>query len=75
MSSKFYTLQPGEWREIEGRFHRFQCCDCGLVHLFQFRIVKKNGRRVIRFRAWRDGRATGGVRRWKGKFKLAKNER
>ena len=45
------------------RTHRIRCCDCGLVHVYRFEITK-TGR--MRFRAWRDNRATANTRRgWK----------
>jgi hypothetical protein len=50
----------GQWYEIvRRRGFRLRCCDCGLVHIFNFRIRKKK----IQFQAWRDNRATGQIRR------------
>jgi hypothetical protein len=46
---------------------REQCCDCGLIHRLDFRIV--DGR--IEFRARRDDRATAAARR---KFRFAPEE-
>lgn len=43
---------------LEG--YRFSCCDCGLVHNLQFRVV---GKGIVNFRAQRNNRATGQVRR------------
>lgn len=40
--------------------YRFSCCDCGLVHNMEFRIDDL-GR--INFRASRNNRATGQIRR------------
>ena len=42
-------------------FHKIACCDCGLVYLLEFRVVR--GR--VQFRAWRDKRATAQKRRRK----------
>ena len=39
--------------------YRMSCCDCGLVHVMDFRV--RDG--VPEFRARRDGRATGQTRR------------
>lgn len=48
-----------DWiRPLEG--YRMACCDCGLVHHLQFRI-DDNGN--VNFRAARDNRATGQLRR------------
>jgi hypothetical protein len=38
---------------------KFCCCDCGLVHKLSFKVVA--GR--VQFKASRDNRATGQVRR------------
>jgi len=62
--SKYPKIKPGEWVTPKTRWHKIVCCDCGLVHLFQFRVEHKRGRHTIKFRAWRDERATGQVRRW-----------
>ena len=43
--------------------YRMRCCDCKLVHEFQFRII---GKRVF-FRASRHRRATAASRRRKAK--------
>lgn len=48
----------GAWMAVVRRAFRLQCCDCGLVHRFDFRL--KDG--AIELRAIRDGRATGGAR-------------
>jgi hypothetical protein len=40
------------------------CCDCGLVHDMQFRLVPSiNGGRHIHFRVRRNERSTAAVRR------------
>lgn len=43
--------------------YKMACCDCGLVHLLKFEIVKIRGRNRVQFRAWRENGATGQVRR------------
>lgn len=43
--------------------HRTRCCDCGLVHVMDFFVVQRDGKRVVLFRARRDNRATAAVRR------------
>lgn len=55
---KYYVQQDGEWFQPCGNY-RMACCDCGLVHRFQFRI--RDGK--IQFRAWRDARSTAQKRR------------
>jgi len=56
---RYYEVKPKEWVGPIRRGYKFCCCDCGLVHTLNFKIVK--GR--IYFQADRDNRATGQVRR------------
>lgn len=58
---KYTKPEPGEWVQPVRRGYKLRCCDCGLVHRMDFRL--RSGR--IQFRAWRDERATGAVRRGK----------
>jgi hypothetical protein len=51
--------EPGEWHQPRMRDFGMRCCDCGLAHRVDFRIV---GRRV-QMRAWRDERSTAAIRR------------
>jgi len=44
--------------------YKMMCCDCGLVHNFQFRLSGKH----IEFRVSRNERATGQSRRKLNKF-------
>jgi len=30
----------GEWRPIKRRNYRLVCCDCGLAHIYNFRVRK-----------------------------------
>jgi hypothetical protein len=60
--TRYNKLKDGEWTEIEGRLVKRQCCDCGLVHLYEYRIRKG---KHIKYRAFRETRATGQVRRHK----------
>ena len=55
---KYYPQKDGEWMQPK-RGYKMACCDCGLVHRVEFRVVK--GR--VQFRAWRDNRATAARRR------------
>ena len=56
---KYKQAHDGEWIEPVRNGYKLACCDCGLVHRVQFRIV--NGK--IQFRAFRDNRATAAKRR------------
>lgn len=65
---KYPTLQDGEWVRPVRRKFKMICCDCGLVHDTDFRIVGKH----IEFRSYRNYRSTGQIRRNNGKKKLEK---
>lgn len=55
---KYKSNKAGEWVQ-PARVYRMMCCDCGLVHVIHFRIF--GGK--IRFKVYRDNRATGQARR------------
>jgi hypothetical protein len=55
----YRPIAYGEWTRPRLRDFREQCCDCGLIHRLDFRIV--DGR--IEFRTRRDDRATAAARR------------
>lgn len=57
--SAYEQPAEGEWVQPVRRGYRFRCCDCGLVHRLDFRL--RHGR--VQFRAFRDNRSTGQVRR------------
>lgn len=50
------------WIEPASDGYKIACCDCGLVHTFQFRVVEDIEPRV-QFRASRNARSTGQMRR------------
>ncbi len=58
---KYKNTTDGEWIEPVMRKYRMLCCDCGLVHEVDFRIVGRG----IRLRASRNARATAAARRSK----------
>jgi hypothetical protein len=58
--SKFLPYEEGTWLTMP-REYRLACCDCSLVHRFEFRI--RDGK--IQWRAFRDNRATANRRRAK----------
>ena len=61
MMSKYEQLYEGEWIRPVSRGFREQCCDCGLVHDIDFRIV--DGKHV-EFKIRKvNKRATAAVRR------------
>jgi hypothetical protein len=66
---KYPVIAYGEWTRPRLRNFREQCCDCGLIHRLDFRIVdhrkRPRGRLhglKIEFRTRRDDRATAAAR-------------
>jgi hypothetical protein len=66
----YHVISYGEWTRPRMTDFREQCCDCGLIHRLDFRVVdvrngvtaRQRGLRV-EFRTRRDDRATAAVRR------------
>lgn len=56
---RYEQLYDGDWLRPKHRGFREQCCNCGLVHVVDFRVVGG----VVEFRARQDRRATAAVRR------------
>lgn len=68
--SSYETPEPGKWVQPIPQGYKFQCCDCGVVHRLDFRVVNEHGEKLgdcyklkAQFRAYRDNRATSAVRR------------
>lgn len=59
VSVRYVTVTDGEWIQPIRKGYLMACCDCGLVHRMDFRIV--TGR--VRFRAYRAARSTAMIRR------------
>lgn len=57
---KYDRPESDEWIQPIRTGYKMSCCDCGLVHELDFRIRK--GR--VQYRARRNQRSTGQVRRW-----------
>ena len=62
---KYKKVEPGEWMRPVKNYYKMMCCDCGLVHVFQFKHIPWGKGRKILLRAWRDNRATAARRRRK----------
>lgn len=62
-----------DWIQPAATGYRLACCDCGLVHVLDFRVLKNTARRgrrlVVQFRASRHERATAASRREAAKRK------
>lgn len=56
---RYQQAIDGDWIRPKRTGYKVACCDCGLVHRFNFSVI--NG--VFRFQAFRDNRATAAKRR------------
>jgi len=59
--SKYPQQYEGEWVAPVRRGFKLACCDCGLVHVMDFRVHEGQ----FQYRVYRDNRATGQIRRAK----------
>lgn len=59
--SKYRKVRAGQWVRPIMKGYNMMCCDCGLVHTLNFRIV---GKRVV-LQAFRNNRATANTRRFR----------
>ena len=58
--TEYYHVSNGEWITVAKRGYKEQCCDCGLVHKLNFKILESG---EISIQTTRDERATAAVRR------------
>lgn len=65
---RYKRVKDGEWQQPRRRGYKLGCCDCGLVHILNFRIY--GGR--IQFQAFRANRNTAAIRRHMKKAKASK---
>lgn len=56
---KYAPYIDGQWLTMKQGFYDLACCDCGLVHRFEFRV--RAGK--VQWRAFRDNRQTANHRR------------
>lgn len=63
MGTKYPIKENGEWIRPIRRGYKMRCCDCGLVHRLDFKLIPYGSGKKIMFRAFRDNRATAAVRR------------
>ena len=55
---RYPSVTTDDWIQPARRGYRMMCCDCGLVHELDFRIVRSR----VQIRARRNNRATGAAR-------------
>lgn len=56
---RYNQAYDGEWIQPVMKGYKMSCCDCGLVHVLNFKIVGKK----IQLQAFRDNRASSSKRR------------
>jgi hypothetical protein len=64
MTKKFPDIEPGQEVVVDWQNNdlRWACCDCNLVHVWQFRV---EGDKII-LQAWRNNYSTSALRRHRG---------
>lgn len=65
MPKKYPKVYEAEWVKPHRKYYKMMCCDCGLVHKFEFKLIDYTSGKGILFRAWRDNVATANTRRRK----------
>ena len=65
---KYHIVMDGEWVHPKRKGYKLMCCDCGLIHTINFKLVKTAVGNMIYFQPIRDNRATGQARRWRSKY-------
>jgi len=51
---RYHNVKDGEWIQPRRKNYYMKCCDCGLVHALDFRLIKDSiGRAFIQFKARR----------------------
>ena len=49
----FYAVSDGEWIKPKRRGYLIQCCDCGLIHRMNFKLIKIGRGKAVIFQAFR----------------------
>lgn len=64
MGRKYPRPKAGEWVRPVRRGYKMACCDCGLVHVLNFKLIPWGRGKKILLQAFRDNKATGSMRGW-----------
>jgi hypothetical protein len=70
MGKPYAKPKRGEWVQPVRKGYKMACCDCGLVHDMDFRIVKDHRGNFIQFRVARNERSTAMKRRHMGRRQI-----
>lgn len=64
---RYPEVKDGEWVYPVRHGYKMKCCDCGLVHVLNFKLVKRGRGHIILISGHRDERSTAAGRREKKK--------
>ncbi len=53
---KMEEVKSGQWVQPVRKGYLMACCDCGLIHRLNFRLVKRGRGQSIQLQAFRAGR-------------------
>ena len=59
---RYPDIKAGQWVAPKKSGYRMECCDCGLVHVLEFRLYRGQ----VQMRGYRDNRATARRRKKRG---------
>lgn len=63
--AKYVQQYDGDWVKPVMCGYRMACCDCGLVHRINFKVIRWGRGYKVMFQAFRHNRATAAKRRKK----------
>jgi hypothetical protein len=50
---RYHTVQNGEWVKPRMRGYFMKCCDCGMVHKLNFKVIRWGRGHKVKFQAFR----------------------
>lgn len=53
---RFKRVESGEWVRPVMRNYKMRCCQCGLVHVIDFKVIRWGRGHKVLFRAFRSRR-------------------
>lgn len=60
---KYGQRYDGDWVKPVMKGYRIMCCDCKLVHVIDFKVVRSGRGLAVKFKIARNNRATAAARR------------
>lgn len=61
--------KAGEWVRPVRKGYKMACCDCGLVHTINFKLIPWGKGKKILFQVFRNSRSTASMRGWMNRKK------